>query len=82
MIKLKLKLEFYRANDGYRWRTVAENSEITGASTQGFSRLIDCRDNYRLVATAGIDDALAASDVSDERTANDPLEPQHQTPEN
>lgn len=95
---IKLKLEFYHANDGYRWRTVEENGEITGASTQGFSRFIDCRDNYRMVSTAGTDDALAAVDVSDERTGEerpiqrecdppgtgvaDPFESQTHTPEN
>lgn len=41
------KLEFYEASDGWRWRTVAPNNRITGASSQGFSRKQDARRAYR-----------------------------------
>lgn len=61
------KLSFYRAEDGYRWRTVAPNYEITGASTQGFSNFTDCRDNYGMVATAAMYDRLSSIEVADIR---------------
>lgn len=63
-IKNMNKLSFYRTTEGYRWRTTDPgNHEITGASTQAFSRFIDCRDNYRMVSTAAMDDALSLAVV-------------------
>ena len=46
--------EFYQDAAGkWRWRRTARNGEIVGASTEGYSRRIDCEDNARRNGWAG-----------------------------
>jgi uncharacterized protein YegP (UPF0339 family) len=40
------KWEFYKNADGeWRWRRIAPNEEIVGASTEGYKNKSDCEDN-------------------------------------
>lgn len=42
------KVKFYRdARGKWRWRRVAENGEIVGASTQGYVKKSECQANAR-----------------------------------
>ena len=42
------KWEFYKDNKGeWRWRRVAPNGNIVGASTEGYKNKQDCIDNAR-----------------------------------
>jgi uncharacterized protein YegP (UPF0339 family) len=42
------KWEVYKDNSGeWRWRRVAPNGNIVGASTQGYVNRSDCEDNAR-----------------------------------
>ncbi|WP_461054175.1 YegP family protein [Spirosoma arcticum] len=42
------KFEFYKDAQGqWRWRRVAPNGRIVGASSQGYSNYSDCVDNAR-----------------------------------
>lgn len=46
-------IELYKNRfDQYRWRVTAANGEIIGASTQGYTRKVNCRRNISLVFTA------------------------------
>ena len=45
----KLKWEFYKdKNNEWRWRSIASNGKIVGASTEGFKNLLDCIANAEL----------------------------------
>ena len=39
------KWEIYQSTTGWRWRRIARNGDITGASTQGYSNKADCISN-------------------------------------
>ena len=40
--------EFYQDNAGdWRWRRLAPNGNIVGASTEGYKNRVDCVDNAR-----------------------------------
>ena len=42
------KWEFYKDNaDKWRWRRIAKNGDIVGASTQGYLNKSDCIDNAK-----------------------------------
>jgi uncharacterized protein YegP (UPF0339 family) len=47
-IKKMDKWEFYKDNaDKWRWRRIAKNGDIVGASTQGYVNKADCIDNAK-----------------------------------
>jgi uncharacterized protein YegP (UPF0339 family) len=48
----EMKIEIYRAADGFRWRVKARNGEIVAASSEAFSRRYGARRNLRLTARA------------------------------
>ncbi|MBO1318338.1 YegP family protein [Acanthopleuribacter pedis] len=40
--------EFYKDNAGkWRWRRIAQNGQIVGSSTEGYSNRVDCESNAR-----------------------------------
>ena len=39
------KWEIYQSTTGWRWRHIASNGKILGASTQGYSNKADCISN-------------------------------------
>ena len=42
------KIKFYKDNaNEWRWRRVAPNGEIVGASTEGYKNKTDCQSNAR-----------------------------------
>jgi len=44
-----MKWVFYKGKHGkYRWRVLAKNGKIIGASTQGYKRKQDCKNNAKL----------------------------------
>ena len=45
-----MKTEFYQdAKKKWRWRVIAENHKIVGASSEGFENLADCEENLRIL---------------------------------
>ncbi len=48
-----LPLEFYEANDGWRWRLTAANNEIVGASSEAFTSKPAAVNNFLLLITMG-----------------------------
>ena len=53
MTEKKKPLEFYQANDGWRWRLTAANNEIVGASSEAFSSEPAAINNFLLLITMG-----------------------------
>ncbi|MEQ8391734.1 MAG: DUF1508 domain-containing protein [Thalassospira sp.] len=39
--------EVYETKDGWRWRRTAQNGNIVGAATQGYSKKSDCIANAK-----------------------------------
>lgn len=49
-----MKLEFYKDKNGeYRWRLRAANNRIVADGGEGYKNEEDCREGWRLVASAG-----------------------------
>ena len=44
-----LRWEIYKDKGGeYRWRAIAVNGNVVGASSEGYERLVSCVENARL----------------------------------
>ncbi len=42
-------IEFYKSRNGWRWRVIARNGKIIGASSEGFISKRNAQDNARLL---------------------------------
>ncbi len=49
--KRSSRIEFYKADDGIRWRCIAPNGEIIGAATEGYTRMDAAKKNTFMLAS-------------------------------